>query len=533
MVDARVVGRAAQVRRAFNRHACHPAGLVPNRGGFRLFPATALAMMNTSPRSTRVWRILAGMLLVLSGVVALRLPAAHAQDTDAPVYVIQVHGPIDLGLAPYLSRVLGEAERVGARAVILDIDTPGGRLDAVLQMRDAILDSNVRTIAFVNRTAFSAGALIAISAEEIYMTPAAVMGAATPVDAGGEAADEKVVSAVRSTFRATAEERGRDPRIAEAMVDPNVEIEGLSAPGQLLTLTTTEAQRWGYANGVAPDRATLLSAAGLAGAPVVETSPRLAENVVRFLTNPIVASLLISIGVLLILIDFFTAGFGLAGTVGLVLLGTFFWGHYIAGLAGWEGLALVLLGLALIALEVFVIPGFGVAGVLGLAALLGGLFISMIGGQIVTQQALIRAGSTLALALITIVAGAVALFWLLPRLPWLRGLILQTNLALPEGVGGRRTLVLAGTLDRDDLRNGARLAVEQPALFGAAGEALTDLRPGGFAQIGGRRVDVVTRGEYITAGEPIEVVADEGYRRVVRRRGQNAATTDADRSGVR
>ncbi len=185
--------------------------------------------------------VLAALLPVSGGNAPV---VAETADAAAPVYVVSITGTIDLGLAPYLERVVGEAVDAGAPAVILEIDTPGGRLDAVLQMQDTLLDADVRTIAFVNRTAFSAGALIAIAAEEIYMVPGAVMGAATPVDAAGETASEKVVSAVRKTFKTTAEVRGREPLVAEAMVDPDVAIDGLVAWSELLTLTTNEATTW-------------------------------------------------------------------------------------------------------------------------------------------------------------------------------------------------------------------------------------------------------------------------------------------------
>ncbi|MDQ4099863.1 MAG: hypothetical protein M3121_05135, partial [Chloroflexota bacterium] len=229
--------------------------------------------------------VIAALALLLGDGFA-SAAAQESADGGGPVYVVPIHGPIDLGVASFLRRALDEAEEAGARAVVLDLDTPGGRLDAVLQMRDAILGAGVPTVAFVNREAFSAGALITIASERIYMTPGAVYGAATPVDGSGETASEKVISAVRSTFRATAEERGRDPEIAAAMVDPDVEIDGLVGPDQLLTLTTTEARRVNYADGVAADRTDLLALTGLQGADVVETSPGLAENVVRFLTNP-------------------------------------------------------------------------------------------------------------------------------------------------------------------------------------------------------------------------------------------------------
>jgi len=470
------------------------------------------------------------------GAAAAAQPEPDA-GSDATVFLVPITGTIDLGLAPYLSRVLDEAAEEDAAAVVLRIDTPGGRLDAVLQMRDALLASDVPTIAFVDRTAFSAGALVALAADEIYLTPGAAMGAATPVEGTtGETASEKVVSAVRSTFRATAEARGRDPLVAEAMVDPDVAIDGLVARGELLTLTTNQAVAWGYAEGVADDLAGVLDAAGLAGARVVETEPSLAERVARFVTDPIVASLLIILAILLIVGDFFVEGFGLAGAAGLGLFALFFWGHLLAGLTGWEDIALVVLGLALIAVEIAVLPGFGVAGILGLAALLGGLFLAMLGRDIQTPEGIERAGLTVAASLVGILLGVIALFALLPRRRRFGGLVLQSAVggaAAPApapipapapkraGRGWFRWFGEVATPTRAERRSappaaGAPLD-EGRSLNGATGVTLSDLHPSGIAEIDGHRVDVVSDGGYIAAGQPIEVVRDEGYRRVVRR----------------
>ena len=326
--------------------------------------------------------------------------------------------------------------------------------------------------------------------------------AAAPVSGTGEAADEKVVAAVRSAFRATAEARGRDPRVAEAMVDPAVEVEGLVARGQLLSLSASEAQRWGYADGLAASRADLLSALGLAGATVLETSPGPAESLVRFLTTPVVASLLISLGLLLIWADVASGGLGLLTLAGVGLLAAFFWGHALAGLAGWEGVALVALGLVLLAAEVLLIPGFGVAGVLGSVALVAGLFLSLISGEVVTTEALARAAGIVGMALLAAGGGGVLLLRFVPARRLVPGLVLDARVA---GAGLPALWRPAASTDAG-------------SLLGAEGVALSALRPAGFARIGGARVDVVTRGEYVAAGEPVEVVADEGYRRVVRPR---------------
>ncbi|HEV2107758.1 MAG TPA: NfeD family protein, partial [Thermomicrobiales bacterium] len=485
----------------------------PPRGRFPLLPLIAVA----------IW--LAGLLPML--------PRAVAQSPDgAPVYIADITGVIDLGLAPYLQRVLDEAAETNS-PVILNIDTPGGRLDAVLQMQDALLDSEVRTIAFVNRTAFSAGALIAISAEEIYMVPGAVMGAATPIEgATGETASEKVISAVRKTFKTTAEVRGRNPEVAEAMVDPEVAIDGLVERGELLTLTDTEAAAWGYADGVVANRAALLEATGLAGQPIEETSPSLAESIVRFITNPVVSSLLILGAILLIVGDALVGGFGIVGGVGLGMLALFFFGYQLAGLAGWEDLALIVLGLLLLGVEIFVVPGFGVPGVLGLAALLGGLVMTMLGRDIQTSDQIQRAALTVGVSLVLAIVAVIALLMLVPRSRRAGALVLQAELAgpsVPAGTPftrsspGKRSTWLGRLFGGGEDLEQSSDHVAWPrettpvTLLGKRGTALSDLRPGGIADIDGQRVDVVSEGGYIRSGEAIEVVADERYRRVVRR----------------
>jgi membrane-bound serine protease (ClpP class) len=489
----------------------------------------------------------AGAALVLLGLLGAPGPIGAVDDQageqGGPVYLVDISGTIDLGLAPYLARVLDEARDAGAAAVVVEIDTPGGRLDAVLQMRDELLDSPLRTVAFIDSSAFSAGALVALASEEIFMTPRAVMGAATPVLGGtGEVADDKTVSAVRSTFEATAEQRGRDPAVAGAMVDASIEVEGVSDAGSLLTLTASLAVEVGYADGLVPDRAALLAELGLDDRELVSTAPSLAEQLVRFVTHPIVASLLLLVGLLALLGDLTSGGVGLGAALGAGLLALFFWGHMLAGLAGWEDAALVVLGLVLIAVEVFVVPGFGVPGILGLAALLAGAFMAMINRDFdfVTDADLLRAGITVTVALVGTMVGLVVVLTMLARGGARSGLVLQARLGSGEPVTQRTQsgwLRWFGTAsasipheaeaDRGPTSGTGTEPAGAPAaatvtgtagsLVGARGTALSDLRPSGVADIDGERVDVVTTGEYLGSGEPVEVVIDEGYRRVVRR----------------
>jgi membrane-bound serine protease (ClpP class) len=495
--------------------------------------------------SSRWWVRFVALLALTSGLGLLASDIGRAQD-DGAVYLVDISGDIDLGLAPFLERVLGEAEEAGAEAVLLDINTPGGRLDAVLQMRDSLLASPVRTIAFIDRTALSAGALIALSSDEIYVAPGAVFGAATPVDGAGVPGDEKVVSAVRSVFRSTAEQQGRDPLIAEAMVDPDVVVDGLVESGELLTLTASEALEVDYADGQATDLPALLEQLGLADRDLVETSISLAERLARLVSNPLVAPLLLAAGVLLLIGDLLSGGVGVGAAVGVALLGAFLGGHLIAGLAGWEDVALVAVGVVLLLVEVFVIPGFGVAGVLGLAAILGGGFLATISRDfdVVGTDQLVRAGMTVGAAFVVIAIGLIVLMTIVTRRGGPKRLTLGATLG--DGVPATerssrgwlgwfdvdavldsdREEIAAGALagPGEDGPDGATAPVRLPhipradARPGATGVALTDLRPAGVAEIAGRRVDVVTEGEYLKAGDPLEVLVDEGYRRVVRRR---------------
>ena len=305
---------------------------------------------------------------------------------------------------------------------------------------------------------------------------------------------------MRKEFRATAESRKRPPLIAEAMVDADVAIAGLVDKGKLLTLTTSEALKHKVADFRADSLEAVLERLGLSGAEVRRAAPNWAEEIVRFLTHPILASLLMTIGILGIIVELRTPGFGVPGAVGLASLGIFFWGHWLVRLAGWEELLLVVAGIVLLALEVFVIPGFGVAGVLGILALAGGLGLSLVGAG-ATWTVVLGALGRVALSLLLALAAFAVLLRILPHVPVGRRLVLDTALGALTGPSPE-----AG----DDRR-----------WLGRRGTAVSPLRPAGIADLDGERVDVVSQGEYVDAGEPIEVVRVEGNRIVVRRaRGQ-------------
>ena len=441
------------------------------------------------------------LLLALGVFFASLLFAQQNQQARPVVYVAPVEGIIDLGLVPYLQRILKAAAAEKVAAVILDINTFGGRVDAAVQIRDALLDSPVRTIAFVNKRAISAGALISLAAENIAMARGGTIGAATPVQmgqpgAGAQPVEEKTVSYVRKEFRATAESRKRPPLLAEAMVDADVAIPGVIDKGKLLTLTTEEALKLKLADYQAETIEEVLQRAGLAGAELRRDAPNWAENVVRFLTHPIVSSLLMTVAMLGIILELRTPGFGIPGIVGIAGLGLFLWGHWLAQLAGWEEVILAAVGVALLALELLVIPGFGVAGVLGIAALLGALVLSMT-GQGSTVQFMAAVTGRVMLSVVFALVASFVLLRSMTRLPAGRRLILETDLSAAHGYAS---------------------APEREAQWlGKRGVAASVLRPAGIAEIEGARVDVVSDGELIEPGEAIDVIRVDGNRVVVRR----------------
>lgn len=439
------------------------------------------------------------VLLAFAAAATLTAPA-HGQGARPVVYLVPVDGMIDLGLAPFVQRVLDEAASAEAGAVILEINTFGGRVDAAVLIRDALLRTRVRTVAFVNKRAISAGALISLSATTIVMAEGGTIGAATPVEMGRPGAPaqpvaEKTVSYVRKEFRATAEARGRPPLLAEAMVDADVEIRGVIGKGKLLTLTTEEALKHKVADFRADGVEAVLERVGLAGAEIRRAAPTWAETVLRFLTHPVVSSLLMTIGIFGIIVELRTPGFGVPGALGIACLALFFWGHWLVRLVGWEELLLVGAGVILLAIELFVTPGFGAVGVLGLAALLAGFGLSLVGAG-ATWSVILGAVGRVAVSLLLAIVAALGLLRFLPRLPLGRRLILETELSAREGFAS------APEADR--------------AWLGKRGTAASTLRPAGIADIEGERVDVVSDGEYIGAGDPITVVRVDGNRIVVR-----------------
>lgn len=424
-------------------------------------------------------------------LITLSLNAQHKK-----VYLGKIEGDIDLGLAPYVKRVVAEAESNFADAIIFKINTFGGRVDAATQIKDAILNSKVKTIAYIDKRAISAGALIALSCVKIVMVPGASIGATTVVDQTGAKQAEKYQSYMRSEMRSTAEKNGRRTDIAEGMVDERVVVEGLVDSTRLITLTSMEALEYAIADTILSSFDEVLEVFDLGEADIIELDSNWAEDVIRFINNPIVTSLLIMIGLVGLFTEVKTPGWGLPGTAAVIALTIFFGANYILELASFIEIILFIAGVALLIVEIFVTPGFGVFGIAGIIMMVAGLFLGLIADFPIISwndisQALIQLASSF-------IATGVLVYILTRTLPktsiWNR-LILASNIESTSGY----------TSSEPDFGH----------LISNEGITLTDLRPSGTVKINEKRYDVVTMGEFIQKGRRVRVTKVEGSKVVV------------------
>ncbi|MDQ6826863.1 MAG: ATP-dependent Clp protease proteolytic subunit, partial [Candidatus Eremiobacteraeota bacterium] len=301
-------------------------------------------------------------ILGLSGLYrAASVAAAAARDT---VTVIPIHGTIDEGMAHLVARAVDSAQREGSSAIILDVNTFGGLVSAATEIRDALLASHVRTIAFVSERAWSAGALVTLSAQRIAMAPGSSIGAAEPIPK-----TVKSVSALRGEFESTAARNHRDPTIAAAMVDVNADAPQYKKTGSILTLKADDAKRAGITDAIDLRLSDVLRENNLANASIHTAEYTFAEQLARFATSPEVSGLLLTLGMLGLLIEMQTLH-GIAGAIGVGALALFFGTHIYAGFSNGLVIVLAIMGVLGILYELHVVPGHGAPGILGGIALL-------------------------------------------------------------------------------------------------------------------------------------------------------------------
>jgi len=441
-------------------------------------------------------RILTPVVALLCSLV---LPRAEALAQTVYHVDMKLEGMIDPGVSAFVERVIEDAEANEVDAIVFEIDTFGGRVDAATVIRDAILDSEALTIAFINKRAISAGALISLACDKIVMAQAATMGATTPVDGSGTKASDKVTSYMRAEMRATAERTGRDAKIAEAMVDERVDIPGLSAEaGRPATLTTEQSLNYEMADETAESLRDVLRIYDLGEAEVVSIELNWAEHVVRLLTHPVVTSILLAVAMFGLIAEVRTPGWGLGGTLALVALGIFFGSHLVVKLAEWQELALFALGLGLLLVEVIAIPGFGLVGLAGVGLMLGSLVITQLGDfQLWSVDEIAAVVVRLSASMIGAFVLSLMMLRSLPKMASFNRLVLETETRASEGY-------VSSSRDGDD------------KMVGKEGVTVSELRPAGIALIEERRTDVVTDGEFVAAGQAVRVVEARGNRVVVR-----------------
>lgn len=449
-------------------------------------------------RAVRFW-ITAAMVLLL-GLMASVLPAAAEENGTSNgadgngsklVYVIPAEHTIEGGLQSFLERAYKDAAEHEADYIILDVNTLGGRVDAALEIGSIIRDSKVPTAAFIHGKAISAGSYIALNANRIFMEKGSSIGAAAVVDgAGEEIASAKVIAFWSGEMRAAAELRGRNPDIAEGMVNKNRELQvpelgKTYAKGELISLTYEQALKVGYSNGTAGSYEEVLEQLGLKGAQLEFMELTFAEKLARVMTNPYVMTILFVLGLAGIAIELFVPGFGLPGIIGIASFVLYFFGHYVAGFAGVEDVVLFLIGIVLLIIEIFV-PGFGIWAAAGIICLMSGVIMAAYD----SSQAAASLGIGFVLA--AILAGVV-IYTFRHRGIWNK-FILKEELKTELGYVSQSS---------------------KEHLVGCQGKTITPLRPAGSARIEGDRIDVVTNGEFIPAGRPIQVLLVEGTRVVV------------------
>ena len=417
------------------------------------------------------------LCMLMSGLMGNELILANAQ----PVVVINIKGEIDGGQVALVNRAVADAENKQARAIIIEIDTFGGLVDSAVKIRDMISQTPIETICYIKNRAWSAGALIAIAHQHIAIAPGGSIGAAEPIPT-----TEKTIAALKAEFAATANQRGRNVNVAEAMVDKTLGFPGYAQPGQILALADYQAIQVGYADLSATDRNAVLNYYGLVDHEILEYNLGTQEKLAGWLSNSTVKSLLLSVIFLAVFAEIKTAGMGVAAFIGLFAALLFFGSQWLIGVAGWFELILFMGGILLLIIELYV-PGFGIFGIGGISCILGSFFLTL-GGNLV-------AANIMAISLFV----AIVLFVLI--LKFLPSSRLWAKLMLKES---------------ETTQTGFSSSYDYSSYLGKEGLVVNPLRPAGMMTIDGVKIDVVSEGQYIDAGTKVKVVSVNGSRIVVR-----------------
>ena len=432
-------------------------------------------------------------LYLMAMVIGLLVVAQEEEKTK--VLHMQVSAEIDPRTNRYTELGLEKAEELDVDYVILELDTYGGVLTDADDIRTRLLEFTIPVYAYINKDAASAGALISIATDSIYMAKGSSIGAATVVTGDGEAAPDKYQSYMRSIMRSTAEATGRDPKIAEGMVDEDIEVDSLATEGKVITFSVSEAIKHGFCEAEVSGIDEIMERSGVTDYELIKYDLGFSERIIAFFLNPFVSGILIMMIMGGIWFELQTPGVGFplgAAVLGLVL---YLVPHYMNGLAeNWE-VALFITGAILITVEIFVIPGFGVAGVLGIGATVGSLILIMLDNDMFDFSFVNPSDAFVAIiTTFTAILGAMAILFVLG--------VRITN---------SRVFQRVALVDTQGKEQGYTSSVYGKAhLVGKQGTSFTVLRPSGKVMIEDQLYDAYTRGNYIGKEEAIEVISDEG-----------------------
>lgn len=431
------------------------------------------------------------LYFIFLSIFSLNTRISEAQKTK--VMVMEIKSEIDPRTNRYVELALSHAEKIKTDIVLIEMDTYGGILTDAKEIVDKIMHFKKPVWVFINSDAASAGALISIACDSIYMSPGASIGAATVVTSTGEKAPDKYQSYMRSIMRSTAEENGRNPRIAEGMVDEDIVIDSIKQQGQIITFSTSEAIKYGFCEAKVETIEEILARNNIQDYDLIKFELQADDKIIAFFLNPFISGLLILIIIGGIYFELQTPGVGFPLFASAVALILYLVPYYLNGLAeNWEIIALFL-GLALIAVEIFILPGFGIAGIAGITLTVVSLILIMINNdafdfQFVPANEILYA---VAATLGGMLGGVILLFAGGSRLSNTR---FYKRIALTE------------TQEKD---KGFTVSASIESLKGKKGTTFTVLRPSGKVMIDGQIFDAYTRGEFLEKGEPIEVLDDE------------------------
>jgi len=440
-----------------------------------------------------MYKRLSVLLFLFFGSIA-GLYAQDSTNVKPKVFLMKLDADIDPRTNRYSELALEEARIQKADYVIIEMDTYGGALNDADDIRTRVLEFEKPIYVYINKDAASAGALISIACDSIYMAKGASIGAATVVTQDGAAAPDKYQSYMRSIMRSTAEANGRDPKIAEAMVDQDVEVDSISTEGKVITFSTSEAIKHGFCEAQVNSIEEIMERSGVEDYELIEYQLSGAEKIINIFINPFVSGILILIILGGIYFELQSPGVGFPILASLIAVILYFTPYYLNGLAeNWE-IIIFFLGVVLLALEIFVIPGFGVAGISGITMMVASLILVMLNNDFF-DFSFVPTGNLTTAILVTFL-GLIGSFIVM----FIGGVRLTESSAFKK-------IALATTFDK---ASGYTSNFKKESLMGKAGVAYTVLRPSGKVEIENEIYDASTRGSYIEQGVKIEVIGEEG-----------------------